>query len=355
MVHALAVEIELSTVEWKPFLPSVETLYFGGGTPSLLNNLDLTLLVSQLKTSYQVDESAECTLETNPDDITLQQLSAWKSAGFNRLSIGIQSFSQEHLTWMNRVHDATQARESIMAARDAGFNNFSIDLIYGIPGLSDEEWIQTVEEALQYAPPHVACYALTVEPGTALQKMIMLTKKEDVDQEVQSRQFLLLMQKMREAGYEHYEISNFALPGYRSRHNSSYWSGSSYLGIGPSAHSYNGNIRKWNVSNNAKYLDAINAGRIPAEAEILRASQRLNEYIMTSLRTIDGLSLDRVFPFLIASEKKSFSQRIEKFKENGWLYEREERLILKDAGKLFADGIAADLFVNDSGILADLQ
>ena len=294
MITALIKEIKLSSFSLlndKSEKEIIETIYFGGGTPSLLTNDNIKDLLDAIKNNYAISEEAEITIEANPDDISKEKLSGWREAGINRLSIGIQSFKEKDLQWMNRAHNTTQAFESILLAKNAGFNNFSIDLIYGTPGLTDEEWKMNVEQVINSSAPHIACYALTVEPKTALQKMISLKKKVDIDTDQQARQFLLLMKWLKEAGYEHYEISNFAKPGYRSRHNSSYWQGKKYIGIGPSAHSYDGKCRRWNVSNNALYIQSIKNNIIPFEEENLSNTERLNEYIMTSLRTIEGLDL----------------------------------------------------------------
>ena len=294
MIAALMKEIHLSSIYLlndKSETEIIETIYFGGGTPSLLNNDDLKNLLTSIKDNYTVSDKAEVTIEANPDDINKEKLAAWQKQGINRLSIGIQSFQQKDLEWMNRVHNTTQALDSVILAKKSGFTNFSLDLIYGTPGLTDEEWKMNVEQVITVDAPHIACYALTVEPKTALQKMIQLKKKVDVDTDQQARQFLLLMKWMKEAGYEHYEISNFAKPGYRSRHNSSYWQGKKYIGIGPSAHSYDGKSRRWNIANNALYIQSIKNNIIPFEEEKLTDAERLNEYIMTSLRTIEGLDL----------------------------------------------------------------
>ena len=209
----------------------IETIYFGGGTPSLLTQLEIQRLLSAIIEKYDVENDAEITLEANPDDITFEKLNEWKVAGINRLSIGIQSFKERDLVWMNRAHNAAQALACIQLARQTGFDNFSIDLIFGIPGLSDEEWKENVQKVIDLQVPHIACYALTVEPKTALQKMIVLKKKENVDSDAQAVQYSILMKMMRDAGYEHYEISNFAKPGFRSRHNSSYWQGKNILAL----------------------------------------------------------------------------------------------------------------------------
>ncbi|HWH62985.1 MAG TPA: coproporphyrinogen-III oxidase family protein, partial [Ginsengibacter sp.] len=277
-------------------------------------------------------------------DISKEKLTAWKESGINRLSIGIQSFKEKDLEWMNRAHNKRQAFESISLAKDAGFNNFSVDLIYGTPGLTDEEWRLNVDYIIKNDIPHIACYALTVEPKTALQKMIALKKKTDINTEQQARQFLLLMQWMKQAGYEHYEISNFAKPGYRSKHNSGYWQGKKYIGIGPSAHSYDGECRRWNIANNALYIQSIKNNIIPFEEEKLTNVDRLNEYIMTSLRTVEGLDLDVIEKKISTNERNRIEAAAKKYILNERIFLVNEKLVLSDEGKLFADGIAADLF-----------
>lgn len=325
----------------------VHTIYFGGGTPSLLSQQELEQIMAQLRQTFHIAAGAEITLEANPDDISAVQLTNWKQAGINRLSIGIQSFFEEDLLWMNRAHNAAQARHCIQLAREAGFYNISIDLIYGTPGLTDEKWRENVNTALAFDIPHLSCYALTVEPGTALQKMIDLHKKEPVDPEKQARQFLLLMQWLQEAGYEHYEISNFAKPGYASQHNSSYWAGTTYLGLGPSAHSFNGTSRQWNVANNAVYLQSIAAGKPAFDIENLTVTQRLNEYIMTALRTQTGLDTGYVAKHFGEAASLQIDKSSYKYIASEKLLRKGNLLQLTTEGKLFADGIAADLFFTD--------
>lgn len=317
----------------------VDTIYFGGGTPSLLPVTDLESQVKKIRSLFPVPGNAEVTLEVNPDDITVEKLEAWKKTGINRLSIGVQSFFDEDLVWMNRSHTAQQAIENLLMARQY-FDNISIDLIYGLPALTDDKWKQNVEKAIAYNIDHLSCYALTVEPKTALQKMIRENKREDIDPDKQANQFLLVMQWMNEAGYEHYEISNFARRGFRSRHNSSYWQGKKYLGLGPSAHSFNGESRQWNVSNNTLYIESVKKGIIPAEKEILTPAQQLNEYIMTSLRTSEGIDLKKISRE--AKQKLQISGK--KYIERGLIIEQQEHFILTREGKFLADGIAADLF-----------
>jgi oxygen-independent coproporphyrinogen III oxidase len=348
MIAAIIKEIELTTLPSR--LPGngekeiIETIYFGGGTPSLLSVDEIKSLLNSIKNNYRVSEDAEITIEANPDDVSAQKLSGWKDAGINRLSIGIQSFKEKDLEWMNRAHTITQALDCILLTQKAGFANFSADLIYGTPGLTDEEWKVNVDKLIALGVPHIACYALTVEPNTALQKMISLQKKAGIDTGQQAGQFLLLMKWMREAGYEHYEISNFAKPGSRSRHNSSYWQGKKYIGIGPSAHSYDGTVRKWNVANNALYIASIQKDIIPFEEEELTGVQRLNEYIMTSLRTIEGLDLEAVEKNFSREERNKIESSIKGYCEGKLVIEHDEKLVLTDEGKLFADGIASHLF-----------
>jgi len=322
----------------------INTIYFGGGTPSLLETADLLQILDQLYNSFDIDPRAEITLEANPDDISAGSLAGWKKAGINRLSIGIQSFFEKDLLWMNRAHNAIQAKNCIALAREAGFYNLSIDLIYGTPGLSDENWEENVNTALGFDIPHLSCYALTVEPGTALQKMIVQHKKEAIDTEKQARHFVLLMDWLQRAGYEHYEISNFAKPNYRSRHNAAYWGGKKYLGLGPSAHSFDGVSRQWNIANNSLYIQSLLQNTIPFEEERLTNIQRLNEYIMTSLRTQEGLDLMYVEKKFGADASQQLHKNSSKYISGQKLLVNEQWLQLTREGKLFADGIAADLF-----------
>jgi oxygen-independent coproporphyrinogen-3 oxidase len=321
----------------------IETIYFGGGTPSLLTEQDLGRILDRLHALFPIEPGVEITLEANPDDMAVPgKLTAWRQAGINRLSIGVQSFFEEDLRWMNRVHNAEQALDSIRKAQEAGLDNLSIDLIYGTPGLSDLRWEKNVEQAFQLGIPHLSCYALTVEPRTALDTMIRQHKKEDVDAEDQARQFLLLMDWTAAAGYEHYEISNFSRPGRRSRHNTSYWQGKPYLGLGPSAHSYDGVAsRRWNVSNNAAYIKdpASQAGQ-----ERLTPVQQLNECIMISLRTMEGLDLAQVTARWGMQQAQALRKQAERYVQEGKMICSGDKLTLTREGKLLADGIAADMF-----------
>ena len=323
----------------------IKTIYFGGGTPSLLEIADLRSVIEKIKEEFSVSDNAEITLETNPDDIEDEKLKSWKEIGINRLSIGIQSFFDEDLQWMNRAHNAQQAIGNLQLAIQQ-FNNITVDLIYGHPLLTNEKWKQNVEKVIALNIPHISCYALTVEPKTPLDKLIREKKKENVQQEKQAEQFLLLMQWLEDAGYEHYEISNFSKPGFRSKHNSSYWQGEKYLGLGPSAHSYDGISRQWNISNNNIYIESLSKNEIPFEKETLTDTQKLNEYIMTSLRTIEGLDLNRV-SLEFGVRNSEFIAKAQKFIQLSKLILKDDKLILTKEGKLFADGIAADLFVNE--------
>ena len=333
LVAALLKEISLQ----KEYLEgeSVETIYFGGGTPSLCTSQELKSIVETIKSLQRVINDAEITLEANPDDISDEMLAGWKEIGINRLSIGVQSFFEEDLKWMNRAHTAQQAIDTLQLAKKH-LDNITIDLIYGTPQLTNEKWEQNVKTAVSLNIPHLSCYALTVENRTPLDKMIRQNKSPDINPDKQSEQFLLLMQWLEEAGYEHYEISNFARPGWRSRHNSSYWQGKKYLGLGPSAHSFNGISRQWNIANNNIYIESIKTGIIPLEKEILTETQKLNEYIMTSLRTAGGLSLDITGKEMIDKSQKFIAAGLMKLENNS--------LVLTREGKLLADGIAAELF-----------
>lgn len=322
----------------------VNTLYFGGGTPSILHPDELGAMVDGLRQTFDIASHAEVTLEANPDDIVGGKPAAWQQAGFNRLSIGVQSFFEEDLRWMNRAHNAVQALQSIQMVQQMGFNNITIDLIYGGPTLSDEHWIQNIDKAVQLGIPHISCYALTVEPGTAMAAMINKQKIAGVDPDKQARHFDILVEKLTAAGYDHYEISNFARPGFRSRHNSSYWQGTAYLGLGPSAHSFNGHSRQWNIANNAEYIRQINNGIIPCEVEVLTPHQQLNEYIMTGLRTEEGISLSVIEAKFGTPALQRLLQAAAPHINRNTVIQRDGSLRLTPGGKFLADGIAADLF-----------
>lgn len=343
-VAALLKEIELQAANNYLQNQTVETIYFGGGTPSLLSTEEVNTILNKLHQLFPVAANAEITLEANPDDVTDEKLAGWKAAGINRLSIGIQSLFDEDLQWMNRAHTATEAKQVIQKARAAGFETFTVDLIYGTPGLTDDKWKQNIDWVLQQNITHLSCYALTVEEKTPLDKQIRLHQKTDIDPEQQSRQFLLLMEAMKQAGFEHYEISNFAKPGHRSKHNSSYWHGTYYLGLGPSAHSFNGNSRQWNVANNQQYIQSLQQNMILFEKEELTRTQQLNEYIMTSLRLMEGCDLNYIKEKFGEEKAAQLKKEAVSFATKCWLIDTNDHLILTTEGKLFADRIAAELF-----------
>ncbi|PZP52150.1 MAG: coproporphyrinogen III oxidase [Pseudopedobacter saltans] len=323
---------------------TIESIYFGGGTPSILTIKQLEDILTKVQETFPISKDVEITLEANPDDISSEKLKEWKQLGINRFSLGVQSFFEEDLFWMNRAHNAFQAENSIKSLQDAGFHNITIDLIYGTPTLSDEKWRANVQKAIDLNIPHLSCYALTVEPGTALDKMIQKHKKENVDSEKQARHFEQLMLWSSLSGYDHYEVSNFAKPGFRSRHNSSYWQGKHYLGVGPSAHSFNGKSRQWNIANNIRYIKEINKGILPFEIEHLTPHQQLEEYIMTSLRTMEGLSLSFVEKNWNLGEAERILSESKEHIQTEKMIQKGDHLVLTDKGFLFADGIASDLF-----------
>lgn len=309
---------------------------------------ELALIFEALSKKFTLPAQGEVSLEANPDDISIAKLIAWRNLGVNRLSIGVQSFFDEDLRWMNRAHNAQQSLDSIRSAQDKGFENITIDLIYGLPEASDIRWAKNVERVTELHIPHISCYALTVEPRTALHSLIQKNKSRDINPEQQVRQSIYLMNRLGEAGYEHYEISNFALPGKRSIHNSSYWLGKCYYGFGPSAHSFNGtDTRSWNIANNALYIQSLRNGKIPSEKEILTTTQRLNEYIMTALRRIEGIDLEyigKTYGSVFVEHLLHSSQRFLPDK----LSLENNKLRLTQMGKHFADGIASDLFETEA-------
>jgi oxygen-independent coproporphyrinogen-3 oxidase len=341
MLQALIKEIDLQ----KNYLggENIETIYFGGGTPSLLSATEISLITDAIGHSHSITSNAEITLEANPDDLDQKRVNALRQTPVNRFSIGIQSFFDEDLLWMNRAHRAAEAEASVKRAQDAGFENLTVDLIYGYPLLTDLKWQQNIDKIFALQVPHVSAYSLTIEPRTALAAFIKNKKQPPVNDEQSAEQFVMLMDAMKAKGFEHYEISNFALPGQYSRHNTNYWKGVKYLGIGPSAHSYNGDRRQWSIANNAQYLQALANHTIPAEIEELTQENRLNEYIMTSLRTMWGLDLNKletIAPGALASLLKGTEQFIAK----NWLIRNKDIFILTTTGKLYADHIAAELF-----------
>jgi oxygen-independent coproporphyrinogen-3 oxidase len=324
----------------------IETIYFGGGTPSLLSANELQVLLGEIVDQFDVSSTVEITIEANPDDLNPQRVKELRQTLINRFSIGIQSFFEEDLRWMNRAHTAVEAQSSIKRVQDAGFENITADLIYGYPLLSNPKWEHNIQELIQLNIPHISSYSMTVEPATALSNFIKKGEQKAMDEGQSAAQFLILMEQLKEAGFEHYEISNFAKPGSYSKHNSNYWEGVSYLGIGPSAHSFNGESRQWNISNNAKYIDQIQHGKIPSEIEILTKENRINEYIMTSLRTSKGMDLDKITDLFGSDYANEIRNHLEPLTEKNWILINEQIITLSTDGKLFADHIASELFMN---------
>ncbi len=324
----------------------IETIYFGGGTPSILRPEEIEGILQVIGERMRISKDAEISLEANPDDISREILVQWRAMGINRLSLGVQSFNSAELAWMNRAHDASQSLQSIDDIMQNGFANFSVDLIYGSPLLSNEEFVNNVGLILHRNIPHVSAYALTVEPKTALHTLINKKKAAPVDEERQAEQFDILVNMMEAAGYEQYEISNFAKRGFRSRHNSSYWLGKMYYGFGPAAHSFDGiNTRRWNIANNALYIKSIGEKTIPFEEEILSSEQQLNERIMISLRTMEGLDMGKTEKSFGVNHAGKIMENAQKHIKSGKLILTDQNLVLSKGGKFFADGIAADLFV----------
>lgn len=322
---------------------TIETIYFGGGTPSLLASDELNRILGGITTLHTVASDAEITLEANPDDLDKEKIQALRQTDVNRLSIGIQSFFDEDLTWMNRAHRAQEAESSVKRAQDAGFENITADLIYGYPLLTSQKWKYNLDKLFELGIPHLSSYSMTVEPRTALASFIKTKKQPPMDDQQSAEQFLYLAEQTKEHGFEHYEISNFCRPGHYSRHNSNYWKGVKYLGIGPSAHSFDGETRQWNMANNAQYIRTLSEGNIPAEREILTETDRLNEHIMTALRTMWGLDLDKLEKIAGGSSTELLRAGNEFFEKN-WLVRQGNTLFLTSNGKLYADHIASSLF-----------
>lgn len=342
MIRAIANELIFRKNEFQK--ETVETIYFGGGTPSVLEIDEIVFLIKIINENYNIVDLPEITLEANPDDLKDEVISQLANTPINRLSIGIQSFFEEDLVMMNRAHNAMEAKRCLQTATQY-FDNISLDLIYGIPNMSNEKWLENVKTALSYGVPHISSYALTVEPKTALKKLIEKQLVSAPNDEVAQEHFLLLIEELEKEGFIHYELSNFGKPSYFSKNNTAYWLGKKYMGVGPSAHSYNGKERSWNVANNALYLKAIHDKKRPSEQEPLTLTDRYNEYIMTGLRTIWGVSLERV--------EKEFGERYllyllnqaKKYIHSEHLQEQNGILTVTKKGKFLSDGIASDLFL----------
>lgn len=341
MLKALHNEISLQ----KDYLngETIQTVYLGGGTPSLLQGDEVNTLFDTITRYHTVASDAEFTIEANPDDLTSDRVKAFRHTAITRFSIGIQSFYDEDLLWMNRAHRGSEAEASVKRVQDAGFDNITADLIYGYPLLTDQKWKHNLEQIFELSIPHISAYSMTVEPKTALASFIDKKVSAPMNEAQSAEQFMVMLNEMTQQGYEQYEISNFCLPGHYSRHNSNYWKGVKYLGIGPSAHSFNGEARQWNVANNAKYIQALSTDHIPAEREELTEQDRLNEYIMTSLRTMWGLDIDHL-ETISKHSGDTLLKAAEEFLYKGWILKNDRVLTLSQEGKLYADKIAAELF-----------
>lgn len=344
MVDAICKEIKLKKDR---ITEQVGSIYFGGGTPSVLSSASLQKIFDTLVNCFSISADAEITIETNPDDLDAKKIADFRKLPINRFSIGIQSFFEEDLVWMNRAHNANEAISCIKRSQDAGFENLSIDLIYGYPLLTDEKWFININKAIELQTPHISAYALTVETKTALANAIAKGKQSDMSDEQSASQFLDLTHKLQNAGFEHYEISNYALPGKYAIHNTNYWRGVSYLGIGPSAHGFDGQNRYINVANNAKYLAAVSNGKLVETLEELSQTDHVNEYIMTSLRTMWGTDLKKISSLYGEIYVQEMIRQIKPYIENEKVTFSNNLIKLTDKGKLFADGIAADLFVDE--------
>jgi oxygen-independent coproporphyrinogen-3 oxidase len=343
MVNAICKELELR----KDYLGTreISTLYFGGGTPSLLNYADITSIISKIKTHFELTQDVEITLEANPDDLDKEKIAELKAAGINRLSIGVQSFFDEDLALMNRSHSSEQALTAIYEAKKAGLNNISIDLIYGLPNLSLYRWKNNLQKAFELNVPHLSSYSLTVEKRTALYDLVQKKKIVLPDESLVIEQFGILMEEAKKNGFIHYEISNFCREGMYSKHNSSYWKNEYYMGIGPSAHSYNGSSRQWNMSSNALYIDKIKNRDTWFEKEELSEEDKFNEYVMTRLRTIWGIDLGFVKSNFGEDTFKLLLEQSQPYITSGHLQHEQENVFLTEKGKLLADKIAAELFI----------
>ncbi len=367
LLAAICSEIELRKSE---ISVPIKTIYFGGGTPSLLNKEEIDLLIGEVYKNFEVGENIEVTLEANPDDLTKGKLYQLSKTKINRLSIGVQSFFEEDLTLMNRAHNAFEAKECLTMATQY-FENISVDLIYGIPGLDDKRWKENLDTIVAFGISHISCYALTVEPKTVLKKLIKNGKIAPVSEINSHRQYLILLDKMKKGGYVNYEFSNFGKQGYFSENNTAYWQGKSYLGIGPSAHSFDGNIRSWNISNNIQYINQIQIGKLPIKRETLSITDQYNEYLMTGLRTMSGVSLNKVknnfgikyLDYLLEQTKSPINDglleitfakvvkpsinndRSSSSSKKEQVFTNDSVLIISEKGKFLSDGIASNLFM----------
>ena len=342
MVEAICKEIKMKKDR---ISGQVGSIYFGGGTPSILSQSALQKIFDAINQTFSVDANAEITIETNPDDLTAQKLKELKQLPVNRFSVGIQSFFSEDLIWMNRAHNAEEAEDCIKRSQDAGFENLTLDLIYGYPLLTDEKWFSNISKAIDLQVPHISAYALTVEPRTALAHAIKNKKQTPVNDNQSAAQFVILMDKLVEVGFEHYEISNFAKPGCYAVHNTNYWKGVNYIGIGPSAHGFDGQNRFMNPANNSLYIEKLDSNKLPEIVEELSLNDRFNEYLMTSLRTMWGVDLQKITADFGKDFLDETQHNLRSFEDTDWLVIDGNNIKLSQNGKLFADHIASELFI----------
>jgi len=341
LVKALVLEIENRKHQ---LTSEINTIYFGGGTPSLLNDDELKLIIDAVHQNYNVASNIELTLECNPDDLSKNKLKELKNAGVNRLSIGVQSFDNEELQFFNRAHNSSQAESSIKRSQDVGFENITIDLIYGSPLLTDKIWLENLQKVNDLEVPHLSAYGLTVEPKTKLDHQIKTGQFPILDDDKMIAQFKVLVQKTKEFGFTQYEVSSFGKKGFYSQHNSNYWKGVEYLGFGPSAHSYIGEKRIWNVSNNIKYIKALNTAGIYFEEETIDEKTAFNEYVLTRLRTIWGIDLDFIKNNFNEEINTHFQKEIQQYSKSSYLQTEKDKITLTKEGIFIADKITSDLF-----------
>ncbi|AEH01175.1 radical SAM family heme chaperone HemW [Lacinutrix sp. 5H-3-7-4] len=342
LINALIKELEIRKTEFNNI--TVETIYFGGGTPSLLSTLEINNIIDAVYSNYKVIHNPEITLEANPDDLNNQQIIKLSHSPINRLSIGIQSFHEKDLKLMNRAHNSSEAKSCLVEATKY-FNNISLDLIYGIPGTTNAEWEENIAIALSFGINHISSYALTVEPKTALASFIKKGIIDNVDDALAQEQFHILIEKLAQNNFIHYELSNFGKEGFFSKNNSAYWQGKPYIGIGPSAHSFNGKQRGWNVRNNTKYIKSIENNTLPIEIETLTITDQYNEYVMTGLRTVWGVSIQKIDSDFGEHFKIYLLKQAQKFIKEQLLYIENNKLLVTKKGKFLSDGIASDLFM----------
>lgn len=322
---------------------NIQSIYFGGGTPSLLTEEELGNLLQEIQIHFILNEGIEITLEANPDDINITKLLEWKRTGINRLSIGLQSFKENDLRWMNRAHTAEESLNCILLAKQNGFDNISVDLMYGLPGLSTKDWEKHIQTVIEFRVQHISAYCLTIEENTKLHKMVKQKRILPLNEDEQADQFLILVDRLKSSGFEHYEISNFGLPGFEAIHNSNYWKGTTYLGIGPSAHSFNGVSRRWNMANNQLYIKSMGNSENWYEEEILSVKDQWNELVLTCLRTSFGVNLETLKK--IHDLTDNFLMKLNELESKQWLIVENNRILLLPEGLLKADFIASELFL----------